>query len=167
MISFEIAAPSAFLTSVIVTYALWPQAYKEHGASGTIGFKGPINLAQHNGNCAMVLFEVLLMSGLPVMLSHVVFALLFGLLYISFIWFMINRWSSKTGPVFPYFFLDTTLGARTTIFMVALIGVMGVFFVLFALLDACINMLEQGGYGIIPNLCFFFIVSFVSMKFKD
>ena len=167
MISFEIAAPSAFLTSVIVTYALWPRAYKEHGASGTVGFKGPISLAQHNGNCAMVLFEVLLMSGLPVMMSHVVFALLFGLLYISFVWFMINRWSPKTGPVFPYFFLDTTLGARTTIFMVALIGVMGLFFVLFALLDACINMVEQDGYGIMPNICFFFIVSFMVMKFKD
>lgn len=49
LITFEIAAPSAFLTSFIVTYGLWPQGYKQHGPSGTVGFKGPINLIQHNG----------------------------------------------------------------------------------------------------------------------
>ena len=52
LISFEIAAPSALLTSFIVTYALWPQAYKEHGASGTHGFKGSVGLMQHNANTA-------------------------------------------------------------------------------------------------------------------
>jgi hypothetical protein len=34
LVTFEIAAPSAFLTSFIVTYGLWPQAYKQHGPSG-------------------------------------------------------------------------------------------------------------------------------------
>jgi hypothetical protein len=29
LVTFEIAAPSAFLTSFIVTYGLWPQAYKQ------------------------------------------------------------------------------------------------------------------------------------------
>ena len=43
LITFEIAAPSAFLTSFIVTYGLWPQGYKQHGPSGTVGFKGPMN----------------------------------------------------------------------------------------------------------------------------
>jgi len=167
LVTFEIAAPSAFLTSFIVTYGLWPQGYKQHGPSGTVGFKGPINLIQHNGNIAMVLFEVLLMSGLPVMLGHIVFAILFGLLYIAFIWCMIHRWSPKKGPVFPYFFLDTTLGIRTTLFMIALMTVMGTFFVLFALLDKCIAMIEERDYGVVPNLCCIALVSFILMKFKD
>ena len=167
LVTFEIAAPSAFLTSFIVTYGLWPQAYKQHGPSGTVGFKGPINLIQHNGNIAMVLFEVLLMSGLPVLLGHIVFAILFGLLYIAFIWFMIHRWSPKKGPVFPYFFLDTTLGIRTTLFMVLLMTVMGRFFILFALLDKCIAMIEERDYGVVPNLCCIALVSFILMKFKD
>jgi hypothetical protein len=167
LITFEIAAPSAFLTSFIVTYGLWPQGYKQHGPSGTVGFKGPINLIQHNGNCAMVLIEVLLMSGLPVLLSHIVFAILFGLLYIAFIWFMIHRWAPKKGPVFPYFFLDTTLGIKTTLFMIALMTVMGTFFALFALLDKCIAMIEERDYGVVPNLCCIVLVSFILMKFKD
>jgi hypothetical protein len=167
LITFEIAAPSAFLTSFIVTYGLWPQGYKQHGPSGTVGFKGPTNIIQHNGNCAMVLIEVLLMSGLPILLSHIVFAILFGLLYIAFIWFMIHRWAPKKGPVFPYFFLDTTLGIKTTLFMIALMTVMGTFFVLFALLDKCIAMIEERDYGVVPNLCCIALVSFILMKFKD
>lgn len=115
----------------------------------------------------MVLFEVLLMSGLPVMLSHIVFAILFGLIYIAFIWFMIHRWAPKKGPVFPYFFLDTTLGLRTTFFILVLMTVMGTFFVLFALLDKCIAMIEEQDYGVVPNLCCIALVSFILMKFKD
>ena len=66
LIAFEIAAPCAILTSFLVTYALWPKSYKEHGASGTIGFKSVVNQFQHNANSFMVLAEVCLLGGVPV-----------------------------------------------------------------------------------------------------
>mmetsp|Transcript_4390 Transcript_4390/g.9489 ORF Transcript_4390/g.9489 Transcript_4390/m.9489 type:complete len:543 (-) Transcript_4390:355-1983(-) len=167
LISFEVAAPSALLTSFIVTYALWPKAYKDHGASGTKGFKGWVGLLQHNANSAMVLLEVTLMGGLPVKLSHAAFAPLFAGLYQAFLWFMVNRWAPAHGPVFPYFFMDTTLGRRTTIFMVVLLLVIGSFFVLFALLDAGMILIEQGGHGAVPNVCCVVAMSYGLMKFGD
>lgn len=167
LISFEVAAPSALLTSSIVTYALWPKAYKDHGASGTKGFKGWIGLLQHNANSFSVLAEVLLMGGLPVMLSHASFAPLFAGIYQAFLWFMANRWAPNHGPVFPYFFMDTTLGRRTTIFMVVLLAVIGFFFILFALLDMGMAMIEEGGHGAIPNVCCVIFMSYMLMKLKD
>ena len=167
LMSFEIAAPSAFLTSFIVTYALWPQAYKTHGASGTVGFKGWINLLQHDGNSAMVLLEITFMGGLPVVLSHAAFAPLFAGVYQIFLWIMVNRWSPKQGPVFPYFFMDTTLGARTTMFMLVLLATIGCFFALFAFLDMGITLIEHGDHGVVPNICCVLCISYLLMKFKD
>lgn len=152
LISFEVAAPSAFLTSFIVAYALWPQAYRSHGPEGTAGFKGWINLLQHDGNSAMVLAEVCLMGGLPVRLGHAAFAPLFAGAYQAFLWFMLHRWSPGHGPVVPYFFMDTTLGARTTVFMVVLLAVIGLFFALFAVLDMGMAMIEHGDHGVVPNI---------------
>jgi hypothetical protein len=167
LISFEIAAPSAFLTTFIVTYALWPQAYNTHGASGTVGFKGWINLLQHDGNSAMVLLEITLMGGMPVVLSHAALAPLFAGVYQIFLWSMVNRWSPRHGPVFPYFFMDTTLGTRTTLFMLALLATIGCFFAVFALLDRGMALIEHGDYGVIPNLCCIICASYLLMKFKD
>lgn len=167
LISFEVAAPSAFLTSFIVAYALWPQAYRSHGPEGTAGFKGWINLLQHDGNSAMVLAEVCLMGGLPVRLGHAAFAPLFAGAYQAFLWFMLHRWSPGHGPVVPYFFMDTTLGARTTVFMVVLLAVIGLFFALFAVLDMGMAMIEHGDHGVVPNIFCVVIMSYLLMKFKD
>lgn len=167
LVSFEVAAPCAMLTSVVVTYALWPQAFKEHGASGTLGFKGWINLMQHDGNTAMVLFEVCLLGGLPVMLSHAAFAPIFAGVYQLSLWLMVNQWSPNHGPVYPYFFMDTTLGARTTVFMVILLVVIAFFFAVFALLDMVIEMIEAGGHGALPNVGCVLFLSWLLMKFKD
>jgi hypothetical protein len=62
LITFQIAASSAFLTSFVLTYALWLQASKMYGASGTVGFKGWINLLQHHGISTMVLLEIMIMD---------------------------------------------------------------------------------------------------------
>ena len=73
-----------------------------------------------------------------------------------------------TAPcMYPYLFMDTTLGRRATYFMVMLMAAMVVFVALFALLDACVSVIEQRDYGIIPNLWCVVSVSFVLMKFKD
>ena len=167
LVSFEIAAPSAFLTSFIVTHALWPQAFKEHGASGTVNFKNWVALLQHTSNSAMVLLEVCLMGGLPVLLPHAAFAPLFGGVYQLFLWVIANKWSPSIGPVYPYFFMDTTLGSRTTAFMVVLLTIIGLFFALFALLDMGIVMIEEGGHGSFPNICCVIVMSYMLMKFKD
>lgn len=167
LVSFEIAAPSAFLTSFIVTYALWPKAFKDHGPSGTLGFKGWVALFQHNLNAFMVLLEVSLMGGVPVMLPHAAFAPIFAGVYQLFLWVIANQWAPKHGPVYPYFFMDTTLGKRTTIFMMVLLAVLGLFFVLFALLDMGIEIIEQSDHGAIPNVLCAIFMSYLLMKFKD
>mmetsp|Transcript_25328 Transcript_25328/g.39762 ORF Transcript_25328/g.39762 Transcript_25328/m.39762 type:complete len:630 (-) Transcript_25328:2350-4239(-) len=168
LIAFEIAAPCAILTSFIVTYALWPKAYKSHGASGTIGFKSGVNQFQHNANSLMVLAEVCLLGGIPVKMSHAALAPIFAGCYQLFLWCMTNYWEPKHGPLFLYFFMDTTLpGKKTTIFMVALLVVMLFFFSAFALLEMAVIKIEEGNHGALPNIAFVLILSKVLMKFKD
>ncbi|KAL9185827.1 hypothetical protein ACHAXT_003604 [Thalassiosira profunda] len=169
LVSFEIAAPSAFLTSFIVTYALWPQAYKDHGPKGTMGFKRWVNISQHCGNSAMVLMEVCLMGGLPVLLSHAAFAPLFAGVYQLFVWAAANRWTPncKQGPVMPYFFMDTTLGVRTSVFMLVLLAVIGLFFVLFALLNRGLISIEDSGHGALPNVCCAIAMAYLLTRYKD
>lgn len=167
LIAFEIAAPCAILTSFIVTYTLWPHAYKTHGESGTIGFKSVVNLFQHNINSFMVLAEVCLLGGVPVKISHAALAPIFAGCYQLFLWCMTNHWMPKHGPLFLYFFMDTTLGKRTTIFMVVLLVVMLVFFLAFALLEMAVTRIEEGNHGALPNVACVFLTSSILMKFKD
>jgi hypothetical protein len=167
LIAFEIAAPCAFLTSFVVTYALWPQAFKTHGSSGTVGFKSMVNMFQHNSNSFMVLAEVCLLGGVPVLLSHAALAPIFAGVYQVFLWCTANYWMPKNGPLYIYFFMDTTLGKRTTIFMVALLFVMLFFFGAFALLEMAVTEIEKGNHGALPNLACVFFISSVLMKFRD
>lgn len=167
LIAFEIAAPCAILTSTVVTYALWPQAFKTHGASGTLGFKSVVNMFQHNANSMMVLMEVCLLGGVHVDLSHAALAPMFAGGYQLFLWSMTNQWAPKHGPLYLYFFMDTTLGKRTTIFMVALLVVMLVFYGAFALLEMAVTKIEEGNHGALPNVAFVLMISSVLMKFRD
>jgi len=167
LVAFEIAAPCAILTSFVVTYALWPQGYKTHGASGTIGFKSIVNLFQHNVNTLMVLLEVCLLGGLPVKFSHAALAPIFAGCYQLFLWCMTNYWMPKHGPLFLYFFMDTTLGKKTTIFMLVLLAVMLFFFSAFALLEMAVTKIEEGNHGALPNVACVILISSLLMKFKD
>ena len=167
LVAFEIAAPCAMLTSFVVTYALWPRAYKTHGTSGTVSFRSIPGLFQHNANCLMVLLEVCLLGGVPVTISHAALAPLFAGFYQLFVWFMANYWVPKHGPVYLYFFLDTTLGKRTSIFIVVLLFVMLFFFSSFALLEIAVTKIEEGNHGALPNVAFVVLISSVLMKFRD
>ena len=80
---------------------------------------------------------------------------------------MMNVWDKETGPFFPYFFMDTTLGYKTTLFMVVLLSVIGFFFILFAMLDKFMLMIEHSGHGSFPNICCVAILSYLLMRFKD
>ena len=167
IILFEIAAPCALFISFIVTYALWPTAFKTHGPTGTTGFRSWVGLSQHNINTFMVLFELCLMGGLPVKLSHASFAPLYAGLYQMFMWVMANHWVPDHGPIFLYFFVDTTLGKKTTYFMIGLLSVIFVSFLFFALLETGVSIIQDFAHGVAPNLCIVFLVSSLLMKFND
>ncbi|KAL7522112.1 hypothetical protein ACHAWX_006799 [Stephanocyclus meneghinianus] len=167
LISFEIAAPSALFISFIVTYSLWPTAYKTHGPTGTMGFKSWVSLFQHDANTFMVLLELCLMGGIPVKLSHASFAPLYAGVYQIFMWCMANYWVPNHGPVFLYFFVDTTLGKKTTLFMIGLLSVIFVSFLFFALLEMGVGIIEHSEHGVFPNLCCVFLISSLLMKFND
>ena len=80
---------------------------------------------------------------------------------------MMNVWDKETGPFFPYFFMDTTLGWKTTAFLVILLSVIGFFFILFAMLDKFMLMIEHSGHGSLPNVICVYILSYLLMRFKD
>merc|ERR1711862_296038 len=126
LITFEIAAPCALLTSFVVTYALWPRTYKIGGSERTHRFKDPSVLMKHNFNVIMVFIEVsgVLGGGINVKLSHIALAPLFGICYVLFSWSMANFWDPSKGPCFLYFFLDTTLGYFTSLALIALLAIL-------------------------------------------
>mmetsp|Transcript_11470 Transcript_11470/g.16137 ORF Transcript_11470/g.16137 Transcript_11470/m.16137 type:complete len:318 (+) Transcript_11470:147-1100(+) len=144
LISFEVAAPTAFLVSTIVTYALWPVALKARGPEGTKGFKTECGLMMHNANVFFVLCEVCLLGGLPVKLSHAAAGPLWGAIYVLFSWSMMNYWKPEHGPVALYFLLDTTLGLKSTIMVLALAMVLLIFYVAFSLLEDALVLLDGG-----------------------
>ena len=167
LVSFEIAAPCALFISFIVTYSLWPTAYKTHGPDGTAGLKSWVSLFQHNINTFMVLLELCLMGGLPVKLSHASFAPIYAGCYQIFMWIMAPYWVADHGPIFLYFFVDTTLGKKTTYFMMGLLSVIFVSFLFFAFLEMGVSVVEHSGHGVVPNLGIVFLISSLLMKFSD
>ncbi|KAL3785122.1 hypothetical protein ACHAWO_007945 [Cyclotella atomus] len=166
LISFEIAAPCALFISFIVTYSLWPTAYNTHGPTGSVGFKSWVSLFQHNVNTFMVLIELCLMGGLPVKLSHASFAPLYAGTYQIFMWLMARHWVPSHGPLFLYFFVDTTLGKKTTYFMLGLFSVIFVSFLFFACLELGVSAIEHSEHGVI-NLGCVLLISWLLMKFND
>mmetsp|Transcript_23113 Transcript_23113/g.34469 ORF Transcript_23113/g.34469 Transcript_23113/m.34469 type:complete len:317 (-) Transcript_23113:492-1442(-) len=141
---FEIAAPNAFLVSTIVRYALWENNLKKGGPSRTLSFQKFTSLMEHNGNIAMVLFEVCILGGTPVLPSHIAVAPLFGVLYVLFTWAVSNQWCPEKRPYLPYFLLDTTLGAKTTFMLACLVVVLVVFYFFFSLIEIILERIDGG-----------------------
>jgi hypothetical protein len=88
----------SFLVTVVVTYVLIPGAQKE-GLSPEIYFSVPV-LMLHNANNTMMATELLL-SNMKFSFWHFPFCILFGVCYVLFQWY----WVEKVGA-FYYFFLD-------------------------------------------------------------
>ena len=61
--------------------------------------------------------------------------------------------------------MDTTIGKRTTIFMVVLLAVMLLFYTMFAALDYVLKLISS--HGPFPNIFFIAVMSKLLMKFKD
>ena len=83
--------------------------------------------------------EICLLGGIPVVQKHVAFAVLFGTIYIGFMWLSAPYWKPSKGPQYFYFFFDTTLGFATTISMLALLLVLMVCYTLFCQLNTILH----------------------------
>lgn len=144
---FEIVGPCAMLVAFVVKYALWPQALK-HGTTEdpTLPFKRVRALIMHNLNVLVALTEISLLGGLPIRATDFGVAVLYGIVYIVFTWSTMMYWAPQHGPQALYFFMDPTLGATTTLALLALLVVLMVFYGLFCGLHAILDHLG-GGIG--------------------
>ena len=132
LLLFECAGPTTLLVASVVRYALWPMALVKSTDTGP--FKAPRALIEHNFNVVMALVELGLLGGLPVRLTDFSVAPLFGIVYVLFSWSMVHQWAPPSeGPQFLYFFMDTTLGWKTTAALLALLAVLSAFYGIFFL----------------------------------
>lgn len=163
LIIFEVAAPTSMLVSVVVRYALWPQAMK--GPNGSEGLRRPVALLQHNANILASIMEVALFGRIPVRLSEIPFAPMWGILYIFFTWFITHRLVESGEPQFVYFFFDTTLGAKTNCaVLITLMVVQAIFFFLFTVIG---DALHHFGGGLYFNVLATALVGLFSCRFRD
>jgi len=161
---FETVAPLTMLVSVVVTYALWPNALKRGVKGATDGFKGNSTLLQHNANIIMSLIEIGLLGGLPVRFADMALAPLFGIFYIFFSWSMRFSWVPSGEPQFLYFFLDTTLGRTSTIALLVLVLILSLFYAFFVIIDDLFLIL---GGGKIVHIGLVATLSIIVCRFKD
>lgn len=151
LILWEIAAPCALLVSAVVTYAIWPATLKRLGTPGVL--TTPTSLLQHNGNIIMVFMEVALLGGLPVHMRHISLPILFGVTYIFFTWAIRNVWNPKGGSAFLYFFLDTTLGAKTTTMaLFALLAALVLFYCIFSGIEHVLQHEVVSRFGLLGHV---------------
>jgi hypothetical protein len=98
LLTFECSAPCTLLVSAVVKYAIWPLALQEGSGNSTI-LKNPLTLVEHNANSFMALVEIGLLGGLPVRYQDFLVAPLFGISYVLFTWYMMDKWANaKEGP---------------------------------------------------------------------
>lgn len=129
---WQTAAPSAFLVSTVIRYAIW-DVVKKLGPGKTDGLKHPRNMMSHNMNSVFVLLEVALLGGLPVRTSEMYLGPLYGSAYVCIAWCLTSFWAAKEfGPHFLYFFLDTTRGFASTLALMVLTTTLCLFYVLLA-----------------------------------
>ena len=102
----------------------------------------PAALLQHNANVVMALSEVALLGGLPVHMSHISLPILFGIAYVIFTWSIRNYWNPTSGSSFMYFFLDTTLGIKSTLVLYILLAVLVTFYSLFSGIDWLLEQMD-------------------------
>lgn len=140
LILWEIAAPVSILVSAVVKYALWPMA-KEHGENIKL-LQAPGALLQHNLNTLAALVEVGLLGGLPVCASHFALSPIYGIFYLLFSYSMMYSWVDQRlqpGAQFFYPFFDTTLGAITSLAILALLTILSLSFGIFCIFSSALS----------------------------
>jgi hypothetical protein len=99
LVLFETNLATSILVTVVVTFVLFPHAMKSSVDTNYNLLCRPAALMMHNANLIFMVGE-LLVTGLPVYLSHFAFAVLLGCAYVVFAWV----WYARVGMFF-YFFL--------------------------------------------------------------
>eukprot|EP00541_Cyclophora_tenuis_P009597 CAMPEP_0116563556 /NCGR_PEP_ID=MMETSP0397-20121206/12800_1 /TAXON_ID=216820 /ORGANISM="Cyclophora tenuis, Strain ECT3854" /LENGTH=208 /DNA_ID=CAMNT_0004090015 /DNA_START=174 /DNA_END=799 /DNA_ORIENTATION=+ len=160
LLMYETAAPQTLLVSAVVRYAIWPRVLA--GTGDTKDLRHPRTLLWHNANSAIALLEAAFLGGLPVLMSHVAIAPMFGIAYILFSWVMAPYWRPDCGPQFIYFFMDTTLGKGNAIAIMILLMVLMVFYGLFAIASTLL-----AGSGILAHAFFVFALCALVFRFND
>eukprot|EP00550_Attheya_septentrionalis_P007210 CAMPEP_0198286986 /NCGR_PEP_ID=MMETSP1449-20131203/5940_1 /TAXON_ID=420275 /ORGANISM="Attheya septentrionalis, Strain CCMP2084" /LENGTH=378 /DNA_ID=CAMNT_0043984863 /DNA_START=114 /DNA_END=1250 /DNA_ORIENTATION=- len=191
LVSFEVAAPTAMLVSVVVRYAIWPDNLESTGH--TNGLRKTTTLLMHNANTIMVLVEIGLLGTLPVRYSDAALAPLFGIIYLLFSWSMSGRWTNvkpftpspnnnnnikdndddkvvkctttALGPQFIYFFLDTTLGYTTSYAILALLTVLMAVYGIFGTIDHI--LVQYLGGGFLTHLTVVVALASLVCRFRD
>lgn len=168
-ISFEIASPTELLVASAIKYAIWPRLLKNNRP--TANLKRIETLMMHNACVFMILTEVCFLGKIPILLSDIALAPLFGILYILFSWLMSNKWLQMKsnrkhhhgGPQFLYFFLDTTLGMETTLALIILLTVLLSFYFFFWIADDILSHVPS----FIGRLGALLLVSSAFCRFRD
>ena len=96
---------------------------------------------QHNANSIFALTEMALLSGPPVILSHIFIPCFVGCVYILFTWSScrIHGKQPDDGPQYIYWFMDTSLEKVTSVALASLVGVLCVSFGLFVALESFVE----------------------------
>ena len=158
LILWEIAAPLALLVSAVVRYAIWPAVLAKGRPHRLGSFR---NQMQHNANSIFALVEMALLSGPPVILSHISIPCFVGCVYILFTWSACRLYGDQPddGPQYIYWFMDTTLGKVTSIALACLLGVLCVSFSLFVALESFVEWI--GGDLFSRSMCVILVSSVV------
>jgi hypothetical protein len=163
ILTWQVAAPNTLLVAAVVRYCIWPGVLRATG--DTQELQSHRNKLMHNFNAVFALSEIALLGHLPVRWSQVSLAPLLGVWYVVCSWSTTAQWNlPQHGPQFIYFFLDTTLGATTTIAILALLGILLCFYALFVWAEQGLNWMD----GAWPLHCLFVaVLSSAVMRFRD
>mmetsp|Transcript_38512 Transcript_38512/g.78555 ORF Transcript_38512/g.78555 Transcript_38512/m.78555 type:complete len:325 (-) Transcript_38512:470-1444(-) len=165
LLTYEISAPTAFLVSSVVKYALWPNALRMGGTKAAGVFATKYALMVHNANVAFVLAEACLLGGIPVEISHIAVAPVVGIAYVLFSWIMSGRWSPGDGPQFVYFFFDTTReGWYASAVQIVLLAVLMAFYGMFSFAD---EVLAHLGENVPVRFLVMFASSLLVCRFRN
>jgi hypothetical protein len=121
---WEAVAPASMMVSATVKYVLWPMALMSKDPGSTDFLKSTSVLLKHNWNVLSSLVEIALLGAMPVRYADFsVGALLLGLPYLCFTYYMMYSWVDlrRHGPQFIYPFFDTTLGYKSTVCIVGIL----------------------------------------------
>mmetsp|Transcript_21304 Transcript_21304/g.27514 ORF Transcript_21304/g.27514 Transcript_21304/m.27514 type:complete len:317 (+) Transcript_21304:273-1223(+) len=164
LVAWEIAAPCTLLVASVIRYAIWPGVLAK--GMPTKNLKTVRNIFMHNINVFFAVSESALLGGLPVRWTEISLAPLFAIAYVVFTWNMTTSWNKREhGVQFIYFFFDTTLpGYTCTIALVALMGALLIFFVIFC---SCEKLLAWLDSGIWASLGYVFLICSGVMRFRD
>ncbi|GMI61820.1 hypothetical protein ScalyP_jg10622 [Parmales sp. scaly parma] len=161
---WELAAPNAFLVSAIVTWVLWP-AELSNKRPDTKGYRRYDAICMHVTNAAFVLIEML-WAKTAINLDHWGLIPLFGCIYQLFAWWLAPRLQPKSGPVYMYFFLDTTFGWRfSCVSLLALLAVLVLFFFVAVGLTSALDKFDY--YPLYQRAIVLALFWKVIVKYKD